>query len=171
MFQNLRSGVRLWILYKNDMKIGVGEVLSTQMNNQFQPYSGTQYMPKSLDIKLKVNNNDVITLKDMPCEACTASFGNDMLISETKDAVIAEVETTKANSEKILSEIDMHKSIVDSCNKLLRDYSPDVKRDMERSKEIEGIKTEMTSLKGDLNDIKAMLSRFIGKQQKNSKEE
>lgn len=161
MFQNLRTGSRLWVLDKGELRVDSAEVIETKMStSQFGVYPNSQYMPRNVDIRIKFGN-EIITLKDFPGDSCSGVFGSNMFIAEAKEIILQEIENIKRNSEKILSEIDTHKDIVTKCNKVLAEHSPDIQRDIERSREIDALKDDIGNMRRDFADIKELLSKIL----------
>lgn len=158
MFQNLRNGSKIYILHKSEPKVEVGEVVNiSPINQNFT----TQYniMKYVVDIKVKIDDRE-LEFQKLPTDASTADF-NGVYISDNKDNIINEISILKINSEKIVNNIETHKDIIKKCELLLTDLSPEIKRDAERLKEFNNMKTEISDLKTNMNDIKNMLSKIL----------
>lgn len=157
MFQNLRVGSPIYILHKKEPKLIIGEVSSVSLpvpvfNQTFQ--AGVYQQPKTtVDIKAKVGD-DIIDYQKLPSELSIADFGNTgMVISETQDAIINEINVLKNNSESILKSIDTHKHIIDECGIMLESISPSIKQEAERNREFEAMKSEMKEMKEMLAQV------------------
>lgn len=153
MFQTLRQGAALYILHKNDIpKIEIGEVVGVglptpQFSATYQ--QNGQFLPQHNVIDIKVNvNGQTIDLQKLPAENVIADFGNNgMVVSMSKDAILTEIATLRNNSQRVLDSVERHKQNILSCNKLIEDLSPEVKKAAERDKEIDGLKSEISGLK------------------------
>lgn len=163
MFQNLRGGSPFYILYKNEPKLSVGEVQSVstplpQFSTSYQ--NGILTPPKSVvDVKVTVEGKEV-ELQKLPADVVIADFGNaGMVVSESREAIQSEIEAFKNNSVRALGEVDHHKAVVSECDKMLAVLNPQLAKEAEQAQEIE-------YLKGEMSDIKEMLSKVLGLSEK-----
>ena len=156
MFQNLRVGSPIYILHKNEPKLIVGEVSSVSLpvpvTNQVYQAGVFQQQKTTVDVKVRVDG-EIVDYKKIPSDLSIADFGTGMVISETKDAIINEIQILKNNSANILDSIDKHKKIMEECDIMLQTLSPIVKQEAERSKEMEAMRTEMKELKEMLAQV------------------
>lgn len=157
MLSGLRAGTPLYVLYKNEPRIAIGEVLTVsnpvpQFGTVYQ--SGIPMPPKTtVDIKVKINGEEV-TFQKLPSDQSVADFGTSgIVISESREAIINEIEGYKKLSEKALQDVDRHKKIIAECGKMLGELNPQIKREAEQAREIAG-------LKGDITAIKNMLAQL-----------
>jgi len=169
MFQSLRIGTPLYVLHKNVPKLEVGEV--TFVSNP-APQFGTTYgagyqmqQPTVVDVKIKCGEQ-AIELKQLPANQTIADYGNGMVISESKDGILTEIDTLRKNSMRVLESIDHHKELVKQCESFIAELNPQVKIEAERSQEIAGLKDEVNGLKDDMTDIKGMLTKLLNKKNK-----
>lgn len=144
-----------YILYKNEPKVSVGEVISC--SNPIQPFNVYQptFPPKTVDVKVKVGEES-IDFRQLPAESVIADYGgNGVVVSDNRDAIINEVAALSRMSEKALEDVGRHQHVVAECTSIMKDLNPQLRREAEQSEEIE-------NLKRDLTDIKAMLSKALG---------
>ena len=162
MFQTLRQGATVYILYKNEPCIEFGEVLSMGIPSpQFcaNYQANGQYLPQKnvIDIKVSVNGQ-TIDLQKLPADNVIADFGNNgMVVSTSKDAILTEVTTLRNNSQRIIDSVDKHRKNIEDCNGIIEQLSPELKQAAERDREIDG-------LKSDISELKEMFSRFMNQQ-------
>lgn len=159
MFQSLRTGTPFYVLNKIEPKLMIGEVVSVglpvpQFGATFQ--NGIMAAPKNtVDVKVKLDGKDV-DFQKLPAEVCIADFGDSgMVVSESKDAVLAEIESMRTISQRAIEELPKHEAIVAESGRMIAALNPSVAREAEQAREIE-------SLKSELSDIKAMLSKALG---------
>lgn len=80
MFGNLRIGTQVYVLYKNDPKIEIGEVqnVGVQYPQFGATYIGNTLQPQRMviDIKVKVGE-EVLDLQKLPADASIADFGTN----------------------------------------------------------------------------------------------
>lgn len=156
MFQSLRAGAPFYVLYKNEPKIAIGNV---EFVSEAIPQFSTNYVngiasqPKSVvDVKVRMDE-EVINLQKLPADAVIADFGT-MVVSESRESMSNEIEALKAISEKVLKDVDKHRHCIDEYDKMLSLLNPRIAKEAEQAKEID-------SLRRDLDDIKALLSKAL----------
>lgn len=159
MFQNLRKGSRIYILYRNEPRVEEAEIDS--ILNPATQYNANQYSMISsvVDIRLKVRN-DFINLKEVPANSSDVHLDNNsIMISESKENIISEIESIKADSSAriIPAEIEKHRDIVERCSVILENLKPEIKREVKRDKEIEELKANFGNLSNEIAEIKSLL--------------
>lgn len=162
MFQSMKPGSRLYILDKSEepvMKIGYVESV-TQPKPMYPTYNpalsfGTN-MQTVVDIVVKVDNEkkDIIGL---PSSETIHSKG-DFVISETREAMISEVDAMLQNSKNIIDSIDKHKKIISSCEDILKDLNPVYAKDKERDSIIEDLSNKVNNMQNVLTRLEAFLN-------------
>lgn len=170
MFSNLRQGALVYVLHKDEPRLEVGEVISV---GQPIPEFGTTYsagfpiagQKMVVELKIKVGNDD-ITLQRIPADMQVADFGTGMVVSENREAILLELNNLRKTSQSIVDSVDRHNSIISKCDELMQELNPQAKQDAEREKEIKSMRDEMNGLRGDMTDIKALLSKIVNKNKK-----
>ncbi len=164
MFQTLRQGATVYILYKQEIpRIEYAEVLSVgipipQFNATSYQQNG-QFLPAKNVVDLKVSvNGQTIDLQKLPADNEIADFGNNgMVVSTSKEAILTEISTLRNNSQRVIESIEKHKKNIEYCDKLIEDLNPEVKKEAARREEIDNLKNEISGLK-------EMLSQFMNNQ-------
>lgn len=157
MFQSLRKGTPLYILYKNEPKLAIAEVVSV---SDPIPQFGTTYQngliapPKSfVDIQASVGT-ETINLQNMPADVSIADFGNTgMVVSESRDQMMNEIDAFRTASARALGEVDRHKNIVAKCEEMIASLNPHIAKEVEQAKEIEGLKSDIAEIKSLLQAL------------------
>lgn len=168
MFQGLRVGSPIYLLSKAEPKIDIAEVVSvgnpTAQFNSASFQNGSFAPPTStVDIKVRIGEQ-VIDLQKMPAEQSIADFGSSgMVVSESRDAIINEIEGFKKLSIRALEDIDKHKHIVSECDNMLSALNPHLKKEAEQAEEIANLKRGMADLRDDMTDIKGMLTKALNR--------
>ena len=157
MFQNLSQGATLFILYRNEPRLERGRVIS--VNTHLPQYNPTQ--PQAMfngmvtDITVTAGG-ETIPFAGLPASASVANFSDrGMFISEEQGSITSEITSMRDNSKRIVESYEDHKAMVEKCDSLLLSLSPD------RQKELQAAK-EMEALKGELAEMKKMLSAVLG---------
>lgn len=166
MFQSLRNGTPLYVLHKNEPRLEVGDV--TFVSNPTAQFGQSYQMgnlmgqPTTVDVNIKVEGQEKpIEIKQLPAALSIADYGNGMVISESKEAIINEIGLLKNNSQKVIDSIDQHKQIVLKCDELLQELNPQIKQEAERSREIESLSKRVGNMESSMGRIEEMLSRAL----------
>ena len=171
MFSGLRQNSLFYILEKGDtVSLKIGQVLSVSnpqpKYNQFptmQPYSQPD---TTVDVKVKVGD-DVIDFKQLPSNLSIANFGqNGMVVSESKEAMSAEVEAMLRNSNSIIDSIPYHKKILTCCDDMLRQLNPQFAKEKEQEEKIGGLEQKIGGIENTLSQMMGMLSEVTGRSKK-----
>ena len=161
MFQGLSQGATLYILYKNDPRMERGRVISVNTHlpqfNPAQPQAMFNGMVTDLTVAV---GNETIPFAGLPATASVANFPDKgMFVSEDQGMVVNEITAMRDNSQRIVESYDAHKAMRDKCDALLLSLNPERQKEMQNAK-------EMADLKGELAEMKEMLSAFLGSQTK-----
>ena len=152
MFANITQGSSLYILQKADdvvLKEGVVEFVSSpipRMSN-YTPNFGDMVV----DIKVNVEGNST-EYKQVPSNLNTANFGS-VIISDSRDDILREVDKIANNSRHILDSIEQHEKIIESCDAIAKRLNPAIAKDMKRDELISGLQSEMNEIKQSLNEL------------------
>ena len=152
MFANITQGSSLYILHKADdvvLKEGVVEFVSSpipRMSN-YTPNFGDMVV----DIKVNVEANST-EYKQVPSNLNTANFGS-VIISDSRDDILREVDKIANNSRHILDSIEQHEKIIESCDTIAKRLNPAIAKDMKRDELISGLQSEMNEIKQSINEL------------------
>lgn len=177
MFQGLRQNSLFYVLEKNDdIKLKVGQVVSVSnpqpKYNQFQPtmpYNQQQEMV--VDVKVKLGD-ETIEFKQLPA-TLSISDNNSVVVSESKEAMSAEVEAMLRTSKNILDSVPYHEKTMAKCDIILRELNPQFAKEKEQEEKINALEGKMEGIEGTLNQMMSLLSEAVGTNNKrrNNKEE
>lgn len=157
MFQGLSQGATLYILYKNEPRVERGRITSVNTHlPQFNP-SQPQAMFGGMVTDLTVSvGNETIPFAGLPATASMANFPDKgMFVSEDQGMIINEITSMRDNSQRVVDSYETHKALRDKCDSLLLALNPEKQKEMQNAK-------EMADLKGELAEMKRMLSAFLG---------
>lgn len=177
MFQGLRQNSLFYVLEKNDdIKLKVGQVVSISnpqpKYNQFQPtmpYNQQQEMV--VDVKVKLGD-ETVEFKQLPA-TLSISDNNSVVVSESKEAMSAEVEAMLRTSKNILDSVPYHEKTMAKCDIILRELNPQFAKEKEQEEKINALEGKMEGIEGTLNQMMSLLSEAVGtnNKRKNNKEE
>lgn len=161
MFQGLSQGATLYIFYKNEPRVEKGRV--TSVNTHLPQYNPNQ--PQALfngmvtDLTVSVGS-ETVPFAGLPANASTANFPDKgIFLSEDLGMVINELTSMRDNSQRIVDSYDANKALRDKCDALLISLNPEKQTQMQNAK-------EMAELKGELAEMKRMLSAVLGSPKK-----
>lgn len=161
MFQSMTQGATLFVLYKNEPRVERGRIVSINTHiPQFNP-SQPQAMFGGMVTDLTVAvGSETIPFAGLPATASVANFPDKgIFVSEDQGLVINELTSMRDNSQRIVDSYDAHKALRDKCDALLLSLNPEKQKEMQNAK-------EMADLKGELAEMRKMLSAFLGTKQK-----
>ena len=166
MLSALRPGTPVYVLYKNEPRFAVAKV--SQVSNQY-PNFNQQSQPLIPGNNLAVNivievDGKLEPYERIPLNTSIAEFPEKgVLISETRDGIINEVNAIKSASVTALQQVDMHKNVIASCDKLLFDLNPQLRKEQEQAQEIATLKEQLSGMSEQIAGLTAMLSKSLGK--------
>lgn len=175
MFQGLRQQSLFYILDKGeDLKLNIGQVVSVSnpqpRYNQFttpQPFGQPEMV---VDVKVKVGE-DTVEFKQLGANQTIANSGS-VVVSDSKEAMSAEVEGLLRTSKGILDSVPYHEKVIVSCDTILRDLNPTFKKEKEQEEKIGMLEEKMVGIEDTLGEMMNMLSSALGTpKSKRSKEE
>lgn len=174
MFQGSRQGNLFYILEKGDeLKLRIGQVVSVSnpqpKYGQFNtPTFGSQ-PEMTVDIRVKVDE-ETLDFKQLSANASIANSGS-VVVSDSKEAMSAEVEGLLRTSKAILESVPYHEKMLGACDNILRDLNPSFKKEKEQEEKIGALEEKMVGIEGTLNDMMSMLSNALGQSKSKKKEE
>lgn len=166
MFSALQRGSTIHILEKGQKPIYyIGQVESmTQPAPPYQAYPNKSFinpLEYVTDIKVRVGN-DIKEFKQVPSNANIVRFDNgNVVVSETRDNLITEVQNMLDNSESIVNSIPFHKSVIEHSKAILKELSPAYAKEQERDTAFDNLKTEINSIKSEFGSMKDDVSKIL----------
>lgn len=172
MFSGLRQNGLFYILEKGEeLKLKIGQVVS--MTNPQPKYGQFGYAGQPemvVDVKVKVDE-EILEFKQLNANASIANSGS-VIVSDSKEAMSAEVEGLLHTSRGILDSVGYHERVLASCDGILRELNPSFKKEKEQEEKIGMLEEKMVGIEGTLSDMMSMLSSALEQSKsKRSKEE
>ena len=169
MLSALRPGTPVYVLYKNEPRFAVAKV--SQVSNQY-PNLGYQQQPLipgnnvAVDLAIEVDGK-METYQRIPLNSSIAEFPDKgILISETREGIINEVNAIRSASQSAIDQVEAHKRVIASCDQLLFDLNPQLRKDIEQAQEIANLKQQLAGMSDQIAALTGMLSKSLGKKQK-----
>ena len=165
MFSTLRQGNPFYILDKGknvNLRIGQIEYVSA-LKPKYNSYNTALYNinnEKVVDLRVKLNNES-LDFKNVPSDSVIADFGNGLVISESRDAIMSEIDAMLQSSKNIINNIDYHKGVVSKCEEMLKSLSPDFAKEKDRDDAINKLTEQVSELKNNYASISSDISKLI----------
>lgn len=165
MLSALRAGTPVYILYKNEPRFAVGKV--SQVSNQYPNFAYQQPLTPgqnvAVDIAVEVDGK-VENYQRIPLNSSIAEFPDKgVLISETRDGIVNEVSAIRSASQTAIDQVEMHRRVIASCDQLLLDLNPQLKKEQEQAQEIATLKEQLSGMSEQIAALTGMISKSLGK--------
>lgn len=166
MFQGLRRNSLLYVLDKGENpNLRIGQVISTSnpqtkyptFNNGFTP----QPMETVVDVRVKLGDEEV-DFKQLPANGQIANDKN-LVVSDNKDAMSAEVDAMLRQSKAVLESVDYHKRVVDSCEGMLQQLNPQIAKEKEQTEKINKLEGKVSGIEGKIDKMMGWLQQTMSK--------
>ena len=153
----MTQGATLFVLYKNEPRLERGRIVSANTHlpqfNPAQPQAMFGGMVTDLTVAV---GSETIPFAGLPATASVANFPDKgIFVSEDQGLVVNELASMRDNSQRIVDSYDAHKALRDKCDALLLSLNPERQKEMQNAK-------EMAELKGELSEMKKLLSALLG---------
>lgn len=166
MFQGLRTNSLFYVLDKGDNpNLRIGQVVSVSnpqtkyptFNNGFTP----QPMETVVDVKVRLGDEEV-DFKQLPANGQIANDKN-LVVSDNKDAMSAEVDAMLRQSKAILESVDYNKRVVESCEGMLQQLNPQIAKDKEQTEKINKLEGKVSGIEGKIDKMMGWLQQTMSK--------
>lgn len=166
MFQGLRTNSLFYVLDKGEKpNLRIGQVVSVSnpqtkyptFNNGFTP----QPMETVVDVKVKLGDEEV-DFKQLPANGQIANDKN-LVVSDNKDAMSAEVDAMLRQSKAILESVDYNKRVVESCEGMLQQLNPQIAKDKEQTEKINKLEGKVSGIEGKIDKMMGWLQQTMSK--------
>ena len=175
MFSGIRQGNLFYILEKGeDLNLKIGQVISVSnpqpKYNQFNTTNAFSQPEMVVDVKVKVGEES-LDFKQLNANMNIANSGN-VVVSDSKEAMSAEVESLLRNSKQIVESVPYHERVISSCDVMLRELNPAFAKEKEQEEKIGALELRMGHIDGKLEKVLELLSDTVGiSKSRKSKEE
>lgn len=166
MFQGLRTNSLFYVLDKGENpNLRIGQVVSVSnpqtkyptFNNGFSP----QPMETVVDVKVKLGDEEV-DFQQLPANGQIANDKN-LVVSDNKDAMSAEVDAMLRQSKAILESVDYNKRVVESCEGMLQQLNPQIAKDKEQTEKINKLEGKVSGIEGKIDKMMGWLQQTMSK--------
>ena len=151
MFQSVRPNSPIYVLHKGDNpRLETGYVANQPIPKpKYQiPHNFGQPQEMVVDLVIKLNDTS-INLNSIPANldiADSYSNGENIVISDSREAMNSEIISLKQKSVDLLNSTDYHKSLIQTYDKLLSDFNPEMAEKQAQQQEIAGLRNQIDEL-------------------------
>ena len=165
MLSGLRPGTPVFVLYKNEPRFATAKVVS--ISNQYPQYNFQQPLNAGngpvVDLVLEIDGKTE-TFSRIPLNSSIAEFPDKgVIISETRDGIVNEVNVIRNASQTAIEQVDAHKRIISACDQLLCDLNPQLKHEQEQAGKIARLEEQLAGMSDQIAALTGMLSKTLGK--------
>lgn len=163
MFSNLRPNSQIYILHKSDNPyIEVGSVIN--VSQPVPKFSPTNFMSPQefvVDVMAKVNDSEV-SFKKLPSNldiADQGTFSDALIITTSKEAMNAEIESLRQKSLGILNSVSYHEKMSKNYELILNKLNPEFAEQQQQKQELETLKSQMSEMVGSIKSLMEQLKK------------
>lgn len=173
MFQSLRASNQFYILHKDAVPyVEIGSVVSVSAPMPKFPLPTNFGQPQEMvvDVVVRVNDNNV-TFQKLPANQEIADFGMNgaIVVATSKEAMNAELSSLRQKSIDIINSVNFHQSVIEGCDKTLRELNPEYAQKQQQQEEINTLKQNMDEMRNNMSEMMRMnkelmmqLRSFVG---------
>lgn len=172
MFQSVRPNSPIYVLHKGDNpRLETGYVINQPIPKpKYQmPHTFGQPQEMIVDLVIKLNDNTV-NMNAIPAQldiADSYSNGENLVISDSREAMNSEILSLKQKSIDILNSANYHKSLIASYEKLLSDFNPEMAEKQAQQQEISELRAQMNEMSKNMALLIEQLKNKGGKTNEN----
>lgn len=166
MFQSLRTNSSVYVFHKGAepfMEIGyVSSVSTPRPKYQVPPVFG-QPQEMVVDIIVKIGDTTV-NYTGLPAQldvSDSTSNGESIVISDSKDAMNAEIISLKQKSIDIINSLEFHQKFIESCDRVLSDLNPEFAEKQAQRNEINDLKQQVSDMSKNLSELMETNKRLV----------
>ena len=170
MFQSVRPNSQIFILHKGDTpRIEMGSVTNQPMPRPKYQLPATFGQPQELVVDLVVKVGDrTVNYNSLPAQldiADSSSNGENIVISDSRDAMNAEILNLKQKSADIVNSVEFHKGLIDEYEKVLAQLNPEFAEKQEQKQELDTLRAQMAEMSRSISALMETNKQLIEKLQ------
>lgn len=155
MFSNLTQGSSVYILSTKDkMKYHVCQVEMLRPSFSYTFNNGAV-----VDIAVTIDGQR----KEFAGIAANSSVSTsqDYIITDSKEAMISQIENLLQTNKDIVDNIDRHKSIISECEEILKNLNPQFAKEHAFDSALNELSSRVDSMQNEFVDIRSDVKRML----------
>lgn len=165
MFNALREGSLFYILHKGETpRLRIGQVASKsepkpKFGNTQPAYGFAQEMV--IDITVRADD-DTYTFDALSTQDAFKFYPEkNVFITDSREQMLAEVESMLRTSTQILESVPLHETVVQECDAMLRRLNPQLAKEKAQEEKIGALESKISGVETTLCNIQEMLSEAL----------
>lgn len=168
MFQSVRPNSQIFILHKGDTpSIELGNVTNQPMPRPKYQLPTSFGQPQELVVDLVVKVGDkTVNYSSLPAQldiADSSSNGESIVISDSRDAMNAEILNLKQKSTDIINSVDFHKELLSKYEDILAQLNPEFAEKQEQRQELDTLRAQMAEMSRSISALMETNKQLIEK--------
>ena len=162
MFGALRQNSTVYVLTKDGTPtVKTATVVSVSAPRPKLGAIPAYGQPQETVVDIQVKTDESTTnFEALPSQNVIAFSGN-IVVSETREAILAEAENSYNASKAVVESAPHHKVLMQAYGGIIEQLNPQIAKERAQAKEIETLKSEVKGMKSSLDNIQDMLSRVL----------
>ena len=170
MFQSVRPNSQIFILHKGGTpSIEMGNVTNQPIPRPKYQLPATFGQPQEFVVDLVVKIGDrTVNYNSLPAQldiADSSSNGESIVISDSRDAMNAEILNLKQKSTDIVNSVEFHKGLIDEYEKVLAQLNPELAEKQEQKQELDTLRAQMAEMSRSISALMETNKQLIEKLQ------
>jgi len=170
MFQSVRPNSQIFILHRSDTpSIELGTVTNQPIPRPKYQLPAAFGQPQEMVVDLVVKINDrTVNYSSLPAQsdiADSSSNGENLVISDSRDAMNAEVLNLKQKSTDIINSVGFHKGLLEQYDKIIAQLNPEFAEKQEQKQELDTLRAQMTEMSRSISALMESNKQLIEKLQ------
>lgn len=166
MFQSARPNSQIFILHKNNTPIvEIGKVTNQPIPRAKYQLPTAFGQPQEMVVDLVVKIDDkTLNYNNLPANldiADSSSNGESIVISDSREAMSAEVINLKQKSEDIINSKELNEQLVIEYDKILAYLNPEFAEKREQKQEIDLLKQQMAEMSKSISALMETNKKLI----------
>ena len=151
MFQSVRPNSPIYVLHKGDNpRLETGYVANQPIPKPKYQMPHNFGQPQEMIVDLVVKLNDAsFNLNAIPANldiADSYSNGESIVISDSREAMNAEIISLKQKSVDVINSKAFHEALVEKYDKILSDFNPEMAEKQAQQQEIASLKSQLDEM-------------------------
>ncbi len=154
-FRDLKPGSIVYLMHRpaeGGVVAVTGKVTAVSAPRFPQTKDALHAMQMVVDVTISENGEG--RTYTTPDNLTTAYAGDGTVIATTREGIVNEVETIKAQCEEELAKVDSRRRTMEQCDRIIMEWNPELKE--KRANE-----ERLCKLESSMTDLKSMLSGLI----------
>lgn len=168
MFQSVRPNSQIYIFHRGDApRMEIGYVVNQPIPRPKYQLPAAFGQPQEMVVDIVVKTNDqTYNYNNLPAQqdvADSLSNGENLIVSDSRDAISSEIINLKQKSIDIANSRDYHLAMVDKYDKVLLEIHPEMAEKQEQKQEMDTLKKQMEEMSKSISSLMESNKQLIAR--------